>query len=191
MTENYEANVLVSNDTANALLIYFDELFAESRAQEITDDWLQHYRAVWKERRESEKKWRRDRERVQRLNLKFLDKKAPLRGVEGLAFCFTGRIEGWHREQRVYPAVRALHGRIVTRARDIRSANYLVHGGILGGEKTTRKLAEARRNNIPIIGVDQFLQALYREAKRQRRPGIVRREGRWIIPAWPAFTPVP
>jgi hypothetical protein len=54
------------------------------------------------------------------------------------------------------------------------SANCLVHGEILGGRKSTRKLVKARQLNIPIISEEQFFLPAGTEACRAVRDIIAK-----------------
>jgi NAD-dependent DNA ligase len=168
---NYEANVHVNEKTVvRALLDYFDEHFLGGYARRIDDLWFSNYLRWWKERKKAEKKLQKIREKVRKLPAKRVLPKSLPKRINDEVFAFTGKIEDWPREPRLYPTVRKLGGRIATAAKSIKSAACLVHGEILQGKKTTKKLRGARDYGIPIISEDEFFQILSYE-KRLRGKG--------------------
>lgn len=168
---NYEANVLVNEKTVvRALLDYFDEYFLGAYARRIDDLWFSNYLRWWTERKKAEKKLQKIREKVRKLPAKRMLPKALPKRIKDEVFAFTGKIEDWPREAKLYPTVRKLRGRIATAAKSIKSAACLVHGEILLGKKTTNKLRGARQYGIPIISEDEFFQILSHE-KRLRGKG--------------------
>jgi hypothetical protein len=51
------------------------------------------------------------------------------------------------------------------------SADALVHGNIMGGLATTKKLAEAKERKIPVMSQDEFFKAVSKEKQaRVRKP---------------------
>ena len=84
------------------------------------------------------------------------------RRIAGHSFAFTGKIPGWPRLKKLYPIIRRLGGRAERRVSGIKSAECLVHGDIMGGRGSTRKLREARRLGVEVINQEQFLKILNR-----------------------------
>jgi HKD family nuclease len=166
---NYEANLLLdSRPIVGELLDYFEEQFAGAYARRIDDIWFDNYLKWWKERARAERRLRQIRERIRKLPAKrTLPKTLPKR-IKGSVLAFTGKIDGWPREARLYPTIRRFGGRIVLKADSIKSADCLVHGQILLRNQTTKKLGGARRYNIPTITEDEFFDILANE-KRLRR----------------------
>jgi NAD-dependent DNA ligase len=84
------------------------------------------------------------------------------KSIKGHVFAFTGKIVDWPRDSRLYPYVRRHGGCIANKAASMTSAEYLVHGEILGGRESTRKLEKAHELNIPIITEEMFLRLVGR-----------------------------
>lgn len=154
---NYEANVFIDNKTlVNELLDYFDEQFLGGYSRRIDDYWFDNYLAWWKEREKAERRLWVIRERVRKIKARRkLPEPLPRRLKESV-LAFTGKIEDWPRDGKLYLAVRRRGGKIVTNANSIRTVDFLVHGAIQGGRRTTRKLRGARRYGIPTISEDEF-----------------------------------
>ena len=130
-----------------------------AHARRVDERWLDQYRQLWIERKKTEQRQRRLREKARSLGKPESD--APNR-IKGHVFAFTGRIVGWPRTRILYPRVERRGGRV---AKSIGSAECLVHAELLGGRKTTRKLVKARQMNMPIITEEQFLRLIRRKAR--------------------------
>jgi HKD family nuclease len=166
---NYEANVLLDKtEIVRELLDYLDEQFLGGYSHRIDDFWFDNYLVWWREREKAERKLWTIRERVRKITSKPELSKVLPRRIKGSVLAFTGKIEDWPREARLYPAVRRRGAKIVTDARSMRSADCLVHGEIQGGRNTTRKLRGARQYKIPIISEEEFF-TIFNKHKRQRR----------------------
>jgi HKD family nuclease len=166
---NYEANVLLDKkEIVRELLDYLDEQFLGGYSRRIDDFWFDNYLVWWREREKAERKLWTIRERIRKITAKRELSKVLRRRIKDSVLAFTGKIEDWPRDARLYPAVRRLGGKIITDASSIRSADFLVHGAIPGGWKTTRKLRGARQHNIPIISEEDFF-AIFNKHKAQRR----------------------
>lgn len=153
---NYESNVFVEErKTVQQLLDYFEEHFRGAHARRVDQRWLDQYRQLWTERKKTEQRQRRLRERARRLGGP--PPNIP-KGIKGHVFAFTGKIADWPRDSRLYPYVRRHGGRLAEGAGAMTSAECLVHAEILGGRKSTRKLVKARALKIPIITEEQFFK---------------------------------
>jgi len=153
--KNYEANVLLDDRrVVQTFQDYFEEHFQGAHARRIDQRWLDQYRRLWIERKKTEQRQRRFREKARSLGQ---SPSKVLNGVKGHVFAFTGKIAGWPRKRILYPRVERRGGEV---AKSIGSAECLVHAEILGGRKTTRKLVKARQMNIPIITEEQFLKLM-------------------------------
>jgi HKD family nuclease len=167
---NYEANVFLDNkESLGELLDYFDQQFEGAYARQIDDTWFDNYLKWWKEREKAERKLQQLREKVRKLPAKRRFVKTLPKRIKGFAFAFTGRIDEWPRERKLYPTVRRLGGQIVFSADSITNADCLVHGEILAPRKDTKKLRGAIQNNIPRITEEEFLKILEHEQKQRRR----------------------
>ena len=169
LTENYEANVLVEADTvAGELSDYFDEHFQGAYSEDLTSEWLEPYFKEWVKRKKLLDKLRqlppKNRARAH-TNIEKVD--TPKR-ISGYRFAFTGGIPDWPRAKMLYPCVRKLGGRIIE-AEHITSADCLVHGEVMSGRKTTRKLRGARQNKIPVIPQEEFMALVAKERALRKR----------------------
>jgi HKD family nuclease len=154
LSENYETNVFLDQrGIVQTFLDYFAEHFQGAHAKGVNQRWLDQYRQLWIERKKTEQRQRRLREKARTLGKPTSN--APNR-IKGHVFAFTGRIARWPRERILYPRVERRGGRV---AKSISSAEYLVQSE-LGNRKTTRKLVKARQRNIPIITEEQFLKLM-------------------------------
>jgi HKD family nuclease len=161
LTENHETNVFLNDRrVVQTFLDYFEEHFQGAHAKGVDQRWLDQYRQLWIERKKTEKRQRRLREKARSLDKPTSN---PPSRIEGHVFAFTGRIIGWPRRV-LYPSVEQRGGHV---AKSIGSAQCLVHAEILGGRKTTRKLEKARQRNIPIITEEQFLRLIRRKARNR------------------------
>jgi HKD family nuclease len=163
LSENYETNVFLNERrVVQDFLDYFEEHFQGAHARRVDQRWLDQYRQLWIERKKTEQRQRRLREKARSLGKP--PSNVPNR-IKGRAFAFTGRIAEWPRERILYPRVERLGGLV---AKSIGSAECLVHAEILGGRKTTRKLVKARQMNIPIITEEQFLTLMGKKVRNHR-----------------------
>lgn len=134
LRDNHESNLLVEERAAvDSLGLYFEEHFLGAHAQPVDEAWLAEYRQHWKRRKAILK-----REEHLRATAAAHAKPAVAapRRIAGHRIAFTGKIENWPRDRKLYPEVRRQHGEVVLSADEIGSADYLVHGEILGGRKT-------------------------------------------------------
>jgi HKD family nuclease len=162
LSENHETNVFLNDRRIiQTFLDYFEEHFQGAHARSVNQRWLDQYRQLWIERKRTEQRQRRLREKARSLDKP--PSNVPSR-IKGHVFAFTGKIAGWPRKRILYPRVERRGGRV---AKSIGSAECLVHAEILGGRKTTRKLAKARQMNIPIITEEQFLRLVGRKARNR------------------------
>ena len=151
---NCESNVLLDDRrVVQEFQDYFEEHFQGAHARGVDQHWLDQYRQLWIERKKTEQRQRRLREKARSLGKPTSN--VPNR-IKGHVFAFTGRIARWPRKRILYPRVERRGGRV---AKSIGSAEYLVQSE-LGNRKTTRKLVKARQMNIPIITEEQFLNLM-------------------------------
>jgi HKD family nuclease len=170
MGMNYEANVwLDDRDIVGTFLDYFTEHFQGGRARNVSEAWLEQYRAYWAQRKKLIEALRRVREKIRRLRARPTSRKPVPKRVRGHTFAFTGKITDWPRERRLYPLVNRLKGTVVKHAKGIVRVDCLVHGDILGRKKTTRKLCTARQNGVPIIQEEEFFMIVKRERLRRHK----------------------
>jgi HKD family nuclease len=161
LSTNYESNVLLDDRRlVQEFQDNFEEHFEGAHARRVDERWLEQYRQLWIERKKTEQRQRRLREKARTLGK--LPSNAPSR-IKGHVFAFTGRIAGWPRKRILYPRVERRGGLV---AKSIGSAECLVHAEILGGRTTTRKLMNARQMNIPIITEEQFLRLMRKAHNR-------------------------
>ena len=153
---NYEMNMLVDDEKiVRQLLDCFEEHFRGAHARKVDGRWLDQYRRLWAERAKTEQRQRALREKVRHLG------KPPYgmpQGIRNHVFAFTGKIADWPRESRLYPYVRRHGGQVASKAGSMKPAEYLVHGEILGGRRSTRKLEKAHELNMPIITEEMFFR---------------------------------
>jgi NAD-dependent DNA ligase len=169
LTWNYEANVWTTDRAVTSELEdYFDEMFEGGYTRRITPAWLKEYRRLWKERQRQLLADRRMRDQVRAIQGRDQIRKQPRR-IKGHSFVFTGKIDGWPREARLYPQVRGFGGNVGVGPTSVSSADCLVHGEVLGGRKSTRKLQEARRQGVAIITEEDFMRILQSEKQSRRR----------------------
>jgi|SRR5581483_5148696 len=158
LSQNHETNVFLDDrKIVNEFLDYFEEHFQGAHAKKVDQRWLDQYRQLWKERQKVEHRQRKLREKARGLG------RPPARilnRIKDHVFAFTGRIADWPRTAKLYPYVKRRGGRVAETAGAMGSADCLVHGEILGGRKSTRKLMRARQLNIPIISEEQFFNLL-------------------------------
>lgn len=175
LDRNHELNVLVRNaDGVARFEEYFDELFEGGRAKEIDRRWLRDYERIWKEHQAMQKRMDRLREKIRSLGPRNAAKGATPDRIRGITFAFTGAIPDNPREATLYPRVRGYGGEVVE-IEGINKANCLVHGDVLSGQQTTRKLRAARSRNIPVINQTEFFEILEREKRlRRRKTGTAR-----------------
>jgi hypothetical protein len=169
LTENYEVNVLVEADTvAGELKDYFDEHFQGAYSEDLTSDWLKHYVKEWLKRKKLLDKLRKPPPKNRARAHTNIEKVDTPKRISGYRFAFTGAIPDWPRAKKLYPCVRELGGRI-TEAEHIASADCLVHGEVMSGRKTTRKLRGARQNRVPVISEEEFMALVARERALRKR----------------------
>jgi HKD family nuclease len=155
LRENHETNIFLNHRRiVQTFLDYFEEQFQGAHARKIDKRWLDQYRQLWSERRKIEKRQRNLREKARHLGT---TPSNTVNRIKGHVYAFTGSIAGWPRERILYPRVKRRGGYV---AKNITSAECLVHAELLGGRKTTRKLVKARQMNIPIITEEQFLKLM-------------------------------
>lgn len=153
---NYETNVLLDDErVVRQFLDYFEEHFQGAHAKPVDEFWLDQYTHLWTKRKRAEERQRRLREKTRTLGKPSANIPHHLRGH---VFAFTGAIADWPRESRLYPYILKRGGHFARSADSMAGAECLVHGDILGGRKTTKKLKAAREHNIPIITEEQFLK---------------------------------
>jgi len=170
LAENYEANVLITEPAVVRKLVdYFEEHFEGGRSKRITEEWLGSYREVWRQRRMAVEALRRARDRVRRIHQEQVDGSKPPKRIKGHTFCFTGKIPEWPRETRLYPKLKRWGGGVAKTADNMKLADCLVHGDILGGRKSTRKLVRARATGVPIINEEEFFKILDHEKSLRKR----------------------
>lgn len=164
LATNHEVNVLLDRESTalRHLVDYFDEQFEGAHAVDVEQAWLDEYEGTWPARNEAI-----EREKEARLRSRALDRppKATPTRIAGKTFAFTGKISAWPR-RRLYPYIARLNGNIVQNAARITSAQCLVHGEILGGRTSTKKLVRARSEGIPIITEEHFLKLLAAAGRR-------------------------
>jgi HKD family nuclease len=165
LSQNHETNVFLSDRrVVHEFQDYFEEHFQGAHARKVDQRWLDQYRRLWAERKKAEQRQRRLREKARGLGrppAKIINR------IKDQVFAFTGKIADWPRNAKLYPYVKRRGGHVAETARAMGSANCLVHGEILGGRKSTRKLVKARQLNIPIITEEQFFNLLgLRRAER-------------------------
>ena len=160
MIKNLEANLLLEERTMiEELEGYFSEHFEGGRARPVSDAWLERYSIHWAEL----KKLERPKPVVDGREVSI-----PAR-IRGYRFAFTGKIWGWPRDGVLYPMVRKLGGTIAPRADSMASASALVHGNILGGASTTKKLREAAQRGVLVMSEDEFFKAVANEKRARAR----------------------
>jgi HKD family nuclease len=164
LSENHETNIFLNDRrVVEEFLDYFEERFQGAQARKVDKRWLDQYRQLWIERKKTEQRQRRLREKTRHLGM--IPTNAPNR-IKGHTFAFTGRIAGWPRDRILRRRVERRGGQV---ARSIGSAECLVHAELLGGRKTTRKLEKARQINIPIITEEHFLKLMGVKARESGR----------------------
>ena len=167
---NYEASLFVDDQrVARRCLDFFEENFKGGHARRIDATWLDRYEANFQLRAKAMKSLAKARNRVRRLRAKRTQSRPIPWRIRGFKFGFTGKIEEWPREKRLYPFVRRRGGEIASTASSLKSADCLVHGQILGGRKSTRKLAAAENHQIPVIPDEEFFEIAKRERKKKTR----------------------
>lgn len=168
-SENYEACLLIERRPAVLqLLDYFNEHFKGAHSRKIDAAWLKRYRAAFEIRRKALAALARARLKARQLGaIRPSSKPVPSR-VRGYTFAFTGRIKDWPRDEKLYPYVRRLGGDIADRSGSIGRAHCLIHGDILGGRKSTRKLDAAAELQIPIINEEEFFALARRPGQKTR-----------------------
>ena len=170
LAENYEVSVFLDDRrAARSCLDFFEENFRGGHARKIDAAWLDRYRASFQLRAKAMKVLEKARNRVLRLAAKRTQAKPVPRRIRGFKFGFTGKIEGWPRESRLYPFVRRRGGEIADKAVALGSADCLIHGEILGGRKSTKKLEAAENYQIPVISDEEFFKIAERGRKKKAR----------------------
>jgi HKD family nuclease len=170
LSENYEASVFVEDDRAvHSLLEFFNENFKGSHARKIDPAWLVKYREVYRRRDKALRALKLMRDKTRRLRAKRPQSTPAPPRVRGHTFAFTGTISGWPRDRELYPLVRRLGGDVADKAGSMGRANCLVHGNILGGAKSTRKLEVAERRQLPVITDEEFFKIVERERRKRLR----------------------
>ncbi len=169
LEENYEANVLLElSGSANQLFEYFEELFEGAYASHVTSAWIADYRKEWRLRKNLLDKLHKLRKKTQAIVRKVaLGSRLPKR-ISGERLSFTGRINDWPRDDKLYPLVRRLGGELVE-AEGISKADFLIHAEIMGGRKTTAKLLGARKFGIPVITEEDFWRLIRKEKSVRAR----------------------
>jgi HKD family nuclease len=170
LADNYEVSLFVDDHrAARTCLDFFEENFKGGHARKIDAAWLDRYQSNFQLRVKAMKWLEKARNRVRRLRAKRTQSRPVPSQIRGFKFGFTGKIEDWPREKRLYPFVRRRGGEVANKASSLRSADCLVHGQILGGRKSTRKLAAAESHQIPVIPDEEFFEIAEREAKKRSR----------------------
>ncbi len=167
LTCNHESNVILDDASAvRSLAGSFEEHFLGAHSHMVEAGWLAEYRRRWLKRKAA-------LERDERLRRASTVREKPVssapRVIADHRFAFTGKVEGWPRERKLYPTLRRLGGEIASSADRVASADCLVHAEIPGGRVTTNKLKRARRFKMPIITEEQFLRILERDLRRSRQ----------------------
>src|SRR5262249_10499028 len=151
------------------LLDYFLEHFRGGHSKSVDHRWLEQYRQLWTQRNKAIRVLSKLREKVRRLKLTLPSKRPPPKRIKGHVFPFTGAICNWPREQKLYPSIRKLGGMIATTAKTVLGADCLVHGDILGGKTSTRKLEYVTQSEIPVITEDDFFKILKNEHRLRKK----------------------
>jgi len=169
LTENYEVNVLVEADTvAGELSDYFDEHFQGAYSEDLTSEWIEPYFKEWVKRKKLLDKLCQPSPKNRARAHTNIEKVDTPKRISGYKFAFTGGIPDWPRARTLYPCVRELGGSF-TEAENIASADCLVHGEVMNGRKTTRKLRGARQNKIPVISQEEFMALVAKERALRKR----------------------
>jgi NAD-dependent DNA ligase len=171
MIRNLEVNLLLDNSSAvEDLEHYFFQLFEGGRARLVSETWLEAYTKHWNMLKKIEGEENALRAKLPRPEIMVNGRKAPIPNrISGFRFAFTGKIEGWTRESELYPMVRKMGGTIALRFDSMATANALVHGNIMDGSETTKKLEEAKLRNIPVISEDEFFKAVKKEKQARQK----------------------
>ena len=110
LRDNFEVNLLTSDRALlNKLRDHFDAMFEGSRARTVTLDWLDLYRQHWARRLRALKEIT---SLVPKPKRHAADE--PPNRIRGESFAFTGRIDGWPRQRKLYPTIKRLGGRVGT-----------------------------------------------------------------------------
>ena len=167
--ENFESNVLLDDHrTASQLFDYFEELWDGSRARQVDPTWLAQYRKLWAARKAADRTNKSHRLRIVSIRSSKRPRELPNR-IRGFGFAFTGKIQDWPRERRLYPLIRRYRGLVAPKAASLGGADCLVHGDVLGGRKSTEKLREARNRGLPIVSEEEFWTLVEKEKRKRRR----------------------
>jgi HKD family nuclease len=168
MVANYEVSLFVDDQgPVRSCREFFEECFHGGHARIIDGPWLDQYRQNFRLRLQAERALERARLRVLRQRATRRHARSLPKRIRGHRFAFTGKIDDWPRDDRLYPFVRRHGGEIAYKAGSLESADCLVHGQILGGRKTTRKLAAAEKHQVPIISDEEFFEIAKREKRKK------------------------
>ena len=117
LRDNFEVNLLTSDRALlNKLRDHFDAMFEGSRARTVTLGSLDLYRQHWARRLRALKEIT---SLVPKPKRHAAD--APPNRIRGESFAFTGRIDGWPRQRKLYPTIKRLGGREGLNARACRT----------------------------------------------------------------------
>jgi HKD family nuclease len=170
LVENYEVSTFIDEQfAARACLAFFDENFKGGYARRVDSTWLDRYKSVFDQRLKARKAFERARRRALRLRARRIASKPLPPRIRGYKFGFTGKIEDWPRDSKLYPFIRRQGGAIAAKPSALHDAACLVHGEILGGKKSTRKLAAAEGFDIPVISPEAFFKIADREKGKKAR----------------------
>jgi HKD family nuclease len=171
MVKNLEVNLFLDDASSiKDLDQYFYELFEGGRARPVSDTWLETYSKHWTNLKKVEEAKKALRAKLPRPQTTVHGKNAPIPNrIRGFKFAFTGKIEGYPRDLVLFPLVEKLGGTIALRYDSMASADALVHGNVMGGSETTKKLEEAKLRNIPVISEDEFFKAVAKEKQVRAR----------------------
>ena len=127
LDRNYEANLQIhETGVVGKLTRYFDELFEGGRAKQIDRFWLDAYTTQWKLQQATRLKLGRLQQKVKSIQGRRAVKTTAPSRIRGHAFAFTGRIDSWPRESKLYPVIKKYDGEIIEFG-SIGNADCLVH----------------------------------------------------------------
>lgn len=166
--ENIEVGVSIEDrKVVEALWEYLEELFEGGRAKEVDEQWLAGYRKLWNDRARLLSELNDLSKKARELGPSKKEEAQIPRRIKGGRFLFTGKLSVWTRSQ-VCDLVKELEGEALTGDASAGTVHCLVHGELLGGRTSTRKLQAARKEHTPVISEDQFRAILASEQKCRR-----------------------
>jgi hypothetical protein len=130
--------------------------------------WLDSYRDLWKQQQATRTKLDRFQKKVKVIGTRRTVRATTPTRIRKYSFAFTGGIDNWPRELKLYPTI-ARYGGNVIEYEGIRKADCLVHGDLRSGRETTRKLRVARQDGIEVISQGDFFRILDNEMRLRKR----------------------